>query len=74
MCNKCQRSKIQAVEMSYLRGGCGVNRMDGKNNERIFSHRGQVDMSMTIKGRPSMLYIHPVVNTQPCVHDQMGIK
>ncbi len=24
MSNKCQRSKIQAVEMSYLRGGCGV--------------------------------------------------
>ncbi len=24
MLNKCQRSKIQAVEMSYLRGGCGV--------------------------------------------------
>ncbi len=24
MLNKCQRSKIQAVEMRYLRGGCGV--------------------------------------------------
>ncbi len=35
MWNKCQRYKIQAVEMSYLRGGCGVNRMNGENNERI---------------------------------------
>ncbi len=24
--NKCQRSRIQAVAMSYLRGGCGVSR------------------------------------------------
>ncbi len=31
--NLPQRSKIQAVEMSYLRGGCGVNRMDGESNE-----------------------------------------
>ncbi len=28
--NQSQRSKIQAVGMSYLRGGCGVNRMDVK--------------------------------------------
>ncbi len=27
-----QRSKTEVVEMSYLRGGCGVNRMDGENN------------------------------------------
>ncbi len=33
MWNKCQRSKIQAAEISSLEGGCGVNRMDGENNE-----------------------------------------
>ncbi len=31
--NKCQRFKIQAAEMNYLGGGCGVNRLDGENNE-----------------------------------------
>ncbi len=39
------RSKIQAVEMSYLRGGCGVNRMDGESNENVYrkfmSSRGE---------------------------------
>ncbi len=32
------RSKIQAsaIEMSYLRGGCGVNRMDGESNENVY--------------------------------------
>ncbi len=34
--NQSQRSKIQAVEMSYLRGGCGVNRMDGESNENVY--------------------------------------
>ncbi len=38
--NQSQRSKIQAVEMSYLRGGCGVNRMDGKSNENIYGKFG----------------------------------
>ncbi len=36
MWNKCQRSKIQAVEMSFLRGGCSVNRMDGECNGNAF--------------------------------------
>ncbi len=33
--NQSQRSKIQAVEMSYLRGGCDVNRMDDESNESV---------------------------------------
>ncbi len=33
--NKCQRSRIQALEVSYLRGGCGVSRMDATNNESV---------------------------------------
>ncbi len=33
-----ERSKIQAnaIEMSYLRGGCGVNRMDGESNKNVY--------------------------------------
>ncbi len=27
--NESQRCRVQAVEMSYLRSGCGVSRMDG---------------------------------------------
>ncbi len=38
--NQSQRSKIQAVEMSYLRGGCGVNRMDGESNENVYRNFG----------------------------------
>ncbi|RUM29363.1 MAG: hypothetical protein DSY42_06675 [Aquifex sp.] len=38
--NKCQRSNIQAVEMSYLRGCCGVNRMDGESNENVYRRFG----------------------------------
>ncbi len=38
--NQSQRSKIQAVETSYLRGGCGVNRMDGKCNENVYRKFG----------------------------------
>ncbi len=27
---------MQAVEMSYLRGACGVSRMDGMSNESVY--------------------------------------
>ncbi len=30
--NESQRSRVQAMEMSYLRSACGVSRMDGVNN------------------------------------------
>ncbi len=38
--NQAQRSKIHSVEMSYLRGGCGVNRMDGESNENVYINFG----------------------------------
>ncbi len=38
--NKCQRSKIEAAEMNYLRGECGVNGMDGENNESVYRRFG----------------------------------
>ncbi len=38
--NESQRSRVQAVEMSYLRSACGVNRMDGMSNESVYEHFG----------------------------------
>ncbi len=40
--NEGQISRIQAVEMSYLRGACGLNRLDGESNESMC---GKFDMS-----------------------------
>ncbi len=34
--NEYQRSRIQAKKMSYLRGVCGLNRMDGESNESLY--------------------------------------
>ncbi len=34
--NKSRRSRVQAVEMSYLRTACGVSRMDGMSNESVY--------------------------------------
>ncbi len=28
------------VDMSYLRGACGLNRMDGENNESVYGKSG----------------------------------
>ncbi len=44
--NESQRSRVQVVEMSYLRRACGVSRMDGMSNEGMsykrfgMCHRG----------------------------------
>ncbi len=34
--NESQRSRVQAVERSYLRSACGVSKMDGMSNESVF--------------------------------------
>ncbi len=34
--NESQRSRVQVVEMSYLRSACGVRRMDGMSNESVY--------------------------------------
>ncbi len=44
--NESQRSRVQAVKMSYLRNACGVIRMDGTSNENVYErfemcHRGE---------------------------------
>ncbi len=38
--HESKRSRVQAVEMSYLRSACGVSRMDGVSNESVYDHFG----------------------------------
>ncbi len=38
--NGAQQSRVHAVEMSYLRGACGVSRWDGLNNESVYERCG----------------------------------
>ncbi len=38
--NESQRSRGQAVEMSYLRSACGVRRMDGMRNKSVYERFG----------------------------------
>ncbi len=38
--NGAQQSRVRAVEMSYLRGACGMSRWDGLNNESVYETRG----------------------------------
>ncbi len=45
--NEGQRCRIQAVEMSYLRGTCGLNRMDGESSESVY---GKFGMSFKSEG------------------------
>ena len=41
MWNEGQRSRIQAVEMSYLRGACSLSRMDAcESNESVHGRFG----------------------------------
>ncbi len=36
MWNTAQQSRVNAVEMSYMRGACGVTRCDGESNESVY--------------------------------------
>ncbi len=38
--NRAQQSRVCAVEMSYLRGACGVTRWDGESNESVYERCG----------------------------------
>ncbi len=42
--NASQRSRVQAVEISYLRSACGVSRMDGMSNESVYECFGRCHM------------------------------
>ncbi len=38
--NRAQQSRVCAVEMSYLRGACGVTRWEGESNESVYERCG----------------------------------
>ncbi len=38
--NGAQQLRVHAVEMSYLRGACGVSRWDGLSNESVYERCG----------------------------------
>ncbi len=38
--NGAQQSRVHAVEMSYLRGACGVSRWDGLSNASVYERCG----------------------------------
>ncbi len=40
MWNRAQQSRVGAVEMSYLRGACGVTRWDGVSNKSVYESCG----------------------------------
>ncbi len=42
--NEGQRPRIQALEMSYLRGAYGLNRMDGESNESVYGHDSSLNL------------------------------
>ncbi len=49
--NESQRSRVQAVEMSYLRSVCGVGRTDGMSNESVYECFGTCYMGEGKKRR-----------------------
>ncbi len=44
--NGAQQSRVRAVEMSYLRGACGVSRWDGLSNESVYERCGMSGRGM----------------------------
>ncbi len=38
--NRAQQLRVDAVEMSYLTGACGVTRWDGESNESVYERCG----------------------------------
>ncbi len=38
--NRAQQSRVRVVEMSYLRGACGLTRWDGESNEIVYEKCG----------------------------------
>ncbi len=38
--NGAQQLRVRTVEMSYLRGACGVSRWDGLSNESVYERCG----------------------------------
>ncbi len=40
MWNKVQQLRVRAVEMSFLRGACGMTRWNSESNENIYERCG----------------------------------
>ncbi len=38
--NESQKSRVQVVEMCYLRSACGLSRMDGMSNASVYVRFG----------------------------------
>ena len=47
--NEAQQSRIRAVEMSYLRGACGLTRQDLESNESVYERFGMESRGEGIK-------------------------
>ncbi len=44
--NATEQSRIRAVEMSYLRGACGMSRWDGESNEDMYGRFGMSESAV----------------------------
>ncbi len=49
--NAAQQSRIRAVEMSYMRGACGVSRWDRESNEDMYGRFGTSETAVGIDCR-----------------------
>ncbi len=47
--NENQRSRIQAVEMSFLRRACGARRIDSESNESVYNKYGMSSKDVGMK-------------------------
>ncbi len=46
--NAAQQSRVQAVEMSYMQGACGVSRWDRESNEDTYGRFGMSEIAVGI--------------------------
>ncbi|KAK3893161.1 hypothetical protein Pcinc_003002 [Petrolisthes cinctipes] len=47
--NRVHQSRIGAVEMSYLKGACGLTRWDGESNESVYERCGMSEKAIGIE-------------------------
>ncbi|KAK3893665.1 hypothetical protein Pcinc_002527 [Petrolisthes cinctipes] len=47
--SRAHQSRIGAVEMSYLRGACGLTRWDGESNESVYERCGMSEKAIGIE-------------------------
>ncbi len=48
MWNAAQRSQIRAVEMSYMRGACGMSRWNRESNEDTYGRFGMSEAAVGV--------------------------